>query len=51
MHAIWFTEKESVIRGGTLIWTGRKRQNVSHFECDCGKSQPVDDTFAGVWSN
>lgn len=50
MHAVWFIEKETEVVKGTLIYTGRVRDNISHFECDCGNVQPIDDTFAGLWS-
>lgn len=46
MVAVWFTEKE--YRKGYP--TGRKRKNISHFECpNCFKRECVDDSFASEW--
>lgn len=51
MYPVFFTEEESIVKNGELIWTGRSRKNVSHFGCACGKKELVDDdTFAGKWS-
>lgn len=51
MHAIWFEEKEFFTRNGVIIRTGRKRRNVSHFACDCGNVELVDDTFVEAWTD
>lgn len=51
MHAVWFVEEETKIENGVLIRTGRVRDNISHFEHECGTVQAVDDTFARPWRN
>lgn len=50
MKPIWFWEDEYKTAYSTMYKTGRKRRNVSHFECDnCGKKEACDDSFAGQW--
>ncbi len=50
MIPIYFTEEEYHTEHGRLSKTGRKRRNVSHFECQiCGHKEVVDDSFAGKW--
>lgn len=47
MLPVWFTEEEYKVNGGYMYKTGRKRRNVSHFECPhCFKKECVDDSFA-----
>lgn len=50
MHPVWFIEEEEKTKQGIRYKTGRKRLNVSHFECDiCGHKEAVDDSFAKDW--
>lgn len=50
MYPVWFIdEEEKLDSAGNLCKTGRVRRALSHFECDCGKKQNVDDSFDGPW--
>ena len=50
MIPIWFIEDEYNTENGRRHKTGRKRRNVSHFECQtCGHKEAVDDSFATAW--
>ena len=50
MIPIRFVEDEYHIENGRQSKTGRRRYNVSHFECQiCGHKEAVDDTFASDW--
>ncbi len=47
---IWYTEEETQTHGGIMFKTGRKRQAVSHLECQfCGNTDCVDDSFDLPW--
>lgn len=49
MLPIWFIEEEYKVNSitGGMYRTGRKRRNVSHFECpQCFNKECVDDSFA-----
>ena len=47
---IFFTEEETKVVNGAMIFTGRKRKACSHLECPCcGNKECVDDTFDGPW--
>ena len=50
MIPIRFIEEETKTEHGRMWKTGRKRYNISHFECQvCGTKEAVDDSFAGNW--
>lgn len=47
---IWFTEKETKVIKGALVYTGRTRKACSHLECiECGNKEAIDDSFDGEW--
>ena len=51
MIPIYFVEEEERIENGRKHKTGRKRRNISHFECQiCGHKEACDDSFAEDWS-
>lgn len=50
LQPVIFEEKETKIINGTMIYTGRKRNAVSHLSCEnCMKNECIDETFDGVW--
>ena len=50
LRPIWFIDEETKTVNKSLIRTGRKRNAVSHLECDCcGNRECIDDSFDGNW--
>lgn len=50
MIPIWFLEDEYHTENGRQSKTGRKRRNISHFECQtCGHKELCDDSYASNW--